>query len=152
MTISYKQNDTQQYMVTLIEGELTIPEIVAHIEQTILMSDSIHEWIELVDCSGVNNVSGLSGACIRNAASLEKKQQWAAGSRSALVVTSALHYGLARIFSAVASEANKNIQVFKSMDKAIEWLGLEEEKQELLRIHGELVVASEKQAGETPLK
>ena len=119
MAIAYKDAPGKQYVYSLMDENLCIRDVIDHIEATICLSDEQTIWTELVDCRDVKNISGLSGTAIRNAAAMEKRRVWADGSKSAILVSTKLHYGLARIFTAVASEAHKDFNVFLSIDDAI---------------------------------
>jgi len=55
-----------------------------------------------------------------------------AGARRALVVGTDVAFGLARMFQILREQSPDEIAIFRDMDKALEWLGVSEEREILL--------------------
>ncbi len=57
---------------------------------------------------------------------------WGRGSRRAAVAPSDLAFGLARMYEALTQLEHGEFQVFRTMNEAMEWLGLTSVQSELL--------------------
>ena len=68
---------------------------------------------------------------VLKAATLEQNQQRNIGSKVALLVANDLTYGLARIYATIAGEYKEAINIFYSMEEAIDWLNLGEDQAEV---------------------
>jgi hypothetical protein len=55
-----------------------------------------------------------------------------AGARRALVVTSDVVFGMARMYQILRDESPDELEIFREMDGALQWLGVDDEKAELL--------------------
>jgi len=77
-----------------------------------------------VTASGVREMTGLN--------------PFGAGARRALAVSSDVAYGMARMYQIMRSDAQDEVEVFRDIDSALEWLGVADAKAELLRTLSEL--------------
>jgi len=55
-----------------------------------------------------------------------------AGARRALVVTSDVVFGMARMYQLLRDESPDELQIFRKVDDALQWLGIADAKEELL--------------------
>lgn len=88
---------------------------------------------ELIDLRPVERIR-VSTATIHAAATVP---DFGAGSRRALLVSSKLLYGLARMFQAFSDQADDEIRIFQRLDEALTWLGLDERAADLLALFPE---------------
>jgi hypothetical protein len=53
-----------------------------------------------------------------------------AGARRALVITNDVLFGMARMYQLLKDESPDELQIFRNMDEALQWLGLADAKAE----------------------
>jgi len=125
-------------VLTQLYGKLTPVELVSHVETMGGLCSANQAIIELVDCRLATDVTEITGESLMAVASLEQGQPWADGSKCAVVVSTELHYGLARIYTTIASDTRMEAKVFYAVDEAITWLGIECYRQDIQACHDKL--------------
>lgn len=101
-------------------GVLTDEDLLAHREALSRDPDFSPSHSQIYDFSGVtkfevtpNVVRALGGRSI-----------FSQGSREALVMSSDLGYGFARMFQTLSTNTQRNVMVFQDIAEAYNWLGL----------------------------
>jgi hypothetical protein len=129
MPISYFLVCGGSLVYTLGQGTVTNEDILAH---TCLLSEDERVRIggrELVDFRGVSSVrvsrEGFTSIIGHDKLYGERFEGW----RCAIVVNSALLFGWAKTFTTLRRMLNApgEMVVFRSIDKACDWLGIEEQ-------------------------
>ncbi len=133
MTIKRVYFRDDNFVLTQIYGKLTNPEIGDHVIEMNRECSADHALIELADCRFLTDVSELNANQLLIAATLEKGHNRAIGGKGAIVVASDQIYGLARVYASVAANIRSGSQVFRDMDAAITWLGVEHLKADISR-------------------
>lgn len=105
------------------EGVLSNEGLVAALTRLWASSDYAYDRDELYDLRGIT-ASALDSSGVQLAAALDLDLfADAPHRRSAIVATSALHFGLARMFQGYLGEREANVRVFGDFDEAVAWLG-----------------------------
>jgi len=104
-------------------GVVTDEDLLNH--QRELLADATFR-AELNQLSNYLDVTGMevSSALIRT---LAESRAFLPGVRRAIVVDNALGYGLSRMYQALHEEAGEDVQVFRDLEAARRWLGLDPE-------------------------
>ena len=84
---------------------------------------------ELVDLSGIEDIQGDSRALELNIQIDSAHREKLAGMRTAIVASTDLLYGFARMYQSLAEvkDSPLTVEVFRTVEKAREWLGLQDD-------------------------
>lgn len=118
MPADYRIDESRRCVISTATGLLTSSELFQH--QVRLRADShfrrdLNQLCLLVGLDGLD----VSSDAIRT---LVTNSPFGAGARRALVVDSALAFGLARMFQSYADESPEEIEIFRDVDSANRWL------------------------------
>lgn len=102
-------------------GVITDPELLAL--ATTLAADPRFraDWSQLSDFRDVTKIL-VTGAGMREMA---KASPFAAGARRAILVGTDEAYGLSRMFQAMRTRAEDEIEIFRDVATALDWLGIQ---------------------------
>lgn len=78
--------------------------------------------LELADCRGMTDVQHLTVQGCIECAFLERESPRVVGGKLAVLVTSPLHYGIARAYASIAELNRGSAQVFYALEEALDWL------------------------------
>ena len=126
--IYFRENN---FVLTQIYGKLTNSEISDHVIEMNHECSAEKGLMELADCRYLTDVSELNSNQLLIAATFEKGESRALGGKGAIVVASEQIFGLARVYASVAANIRTDSQVFRNMDEAITWLGVEHLKDDI---------------------
>ena len=120
MPATYRIDAERRLVLSRVWGVFTAQDLTNHF--TTLAADPAFNptYSQLVDLRDVERVDMDTPVIRRHA--LERLFHPSA--QRALVVSSPLHYELARIYAEFAEYASQNVHVFRDMHDAEEWLGL----------------------------
>lgn len=110
------------FVYTRVTGDLDDAQVLQHLIEYNAETEGRAGLIELSDCREVRNVESLSVQGLVESAGLEAGVSRTEGGRLAIVVTTPLHYGLARAFSEISSNFRAAVAVFYDFDEALYWL------------------------------
>ena|SRR3954470_8142071 len=120
MGMSYKIDQERRLVITRGWGELTTRELVEVMSQILLDPRFDPSYRSLGDLRDVTSIAVDTMATAQTAAS----PLFADGARRAIVATSDVAYGMARMFAAYSERAGHEVCVFREMAPAEAWLGL----------------------------
>ena len=80
---------------------------------------------EIVDAREAQ-VSDVTSTGLRRLSSMVEGYVAGVGFRTAIVASKDLHFGLARLYEAVSDASPETVMVFREMDEAIEWIGVDD--------------------------
>lgn len=103
-------------------------EILAHVRALIadpLFAGNFHQLLDLRDVTNVQ----FTASTVRE---LVRLNPFGAGARRAVVVTNDVVFGMARMYQILADESPDELQIFRKMDDALQWLWIADAKAELL--------------------
>ena len=109
-------------------GVLTDRELLAHVRALTADPRFAQNFCQLGDLRDVTDVQ-ITAATIRE---MVRLNPFWAGARRALVVTSDVVFGMARMYQILRDESPDELEIFREMDGALQWLGVDDEKAELL--------------------
>lgn len=109
-------------------GVLTDRELLAHVRALTTDSRFAPHFRQLADLRDVMEVK-FTASTIRE---MVRLNPFGAGARRALVVTSDELFGMARMYQLLTDESPDELQIFRKMDDALQWLGIADAKEELL--------------------
>jgi len=121
MPATYWIDVEKRLVLTRGWGVFTEQDLLGHF--TMLAADPVFQptFSQLADLRHVDRAE-VSKPFIRRHA---LEHLFSSSARRALVVSSADHYELARIYAEFAQYASQNVHVFRDMHDAEEWLGIE---------------------------
>jgi len=132
MTIERIYFKKDNFILTLMYGKLTNAQIGEHVVAMNKEYASCTGVTELADCRFLTDVSKLTPEQLSIAASMEEGQPRTLGGKGAIVVSNNEIFALARVYAAVASNARDDSQVFRDLDAAINWLKVDQLRDEIL--------------------
>jgi hypothetical protein len=124
MPISYRIDSSRGLILTTASDTLTIDDLIAH-KAALLADPQFRPGLkELSDVRGVRSLT-LGPPEMRRLASLDSEHKARLGDyRLALVVPEDFLFGMARMYQQLTEENLPDIGVFRSVEKAVEWLGV----------------------------
>jgi hypothetical protein len=128
MPAGYKIDLERSLVLSRGWGVLTDRELLAHVRALIADPRFARNFCQLGDLRDVTDVQ-ITAATIRE---MVRLNPFWAGARRALVVTSDVVYGMARMYQILRDESPDELEIFRKMDGALQWLGIVDEKAELL--------------------
>ena len=111
-------------------GVVTDREFLAHARALTADPRFAPNFHQLVDLRDVTNVQ-LTASGIRELVSLNP---FGAGARRAVVVTNSVAFGMARMYQILSDDSPDELQIFRKMDNALQWLWIADAKAELLSV------------------
>ena len=109
-------------------GVLTDRELLAHVRALTADPRFARHFRQLADLRDVTEVQ-FTASTIRE---MVRLNPFWAGARRALVVTSDVVFGMARMYQLLRDESPDELQIFRKVDDALQWLGIADAKEELL--------------------
>lgn len=128
MPHAYVLDEAHSLVLSRAWGALTDQELLSHL--TTFANDPRFRptFHQLADLREVTNLAVTSSG-IRYQV---RESPFAAGSQRALVVSSDVAFGMARMFQILHDESAGDVEVFRNLDDALAWLGLTEAKAALV--------------------
>jgi hypothetical protein len=123
MPVTYHIDEALHLVYVRWEGTVPMAEALAYADQ--LRADPSFEpdMAQISDARGVQ-MDGLTGPdALRD---LALKSPLGSGSRRAIVVDKDVMFGVSRMYEAFAHDVGPEIKVFRDMDAAHRWLGLDD--------------------------
>lgn len=120
MPVRYRIDVPQRVVFSTITGNTNFAEMMEH--QKSLSTDPAFSPTlnQLVDARAAESYSSTT----TDLQLLAEQNIFGEGSRRAIVVSKDVHYGMARMFE-MMRQGDDEIMVFRDLDQAREWLGLE---------------------------
>jgi hypothetical protein len=103
-------------------------EILAHVRALIADPRFGRNFHQLLDMRDVTNLQ-FTASSVRE---MVRLNPFGAGARRAVVVTNDIVFGMARMYQILADESPDELQIFRKMDDALQWLGIADAKAALL--------------------
>jgi hypothetical protein len=103
-------------------------EILAHVRALIADPRFARNFHQLLDMRDVTNLQ-FTASSVRE---MVRLNPFGAGARRAAVVTNDIVFGMARMYQILADESPDELQIFRKMDDALQWLGIADAKAALL--------------------
>jgi hypothetical protein len=101
-----------------MRGVITMEDLFAYYQRLAADPHFDPSFRQLTDARELTNVTAGTG-CIRSGA---HHQLFARGVRRAIVVSTDLQFGIARMFASFAADVEQDVRVFRGMDAAAAWL------------------------------
>jgi hypothetical protein len=111
-------------------GVVTDRELLAHVRTLTVDPRYARSFCQLADLRDVTDVE-ITASTIRE---MVKLNPFGAGARRAVVVTSDVVFGMARMYQILADESPHELKIFRKMDDALQWLWIADAKAEILSV------------------
>ena len=119
MSVFYKIDKERRLVMSTGSGAFTLVDALAHQQRLANDPDFDPSFSQLVDLTHVTSVD-VTASDIRK---LAQANLFSRGSRRAILATSDVAFGLARMFEALRESAGEDgIQVFRDLNEALDWL------------------------------
>ena len=128
MPCSYTIDLARSLVLSRGWGVLTDGELLAHVRALTVDTRFVRNFYQLADLRDVEDVE-VSASTIREMARLNP---YGDGSRRAVVVTSDVLFGMARMYQILRDEPTDRLEIFRELDAALRWLGILKAKEELI--------------------
>ncbi len=107
---------------------VTDRELLTHVRTLAADPRFARNFCQLADLRDVTDVQ-VTAATIKE---MVRLNPFWAGARRAMVVTSDVVFGMARMYQILRDESPDELEIFRKMDGALQWLEIADEKAELL--------------------
>ena len=107
---------------------VTDRELLAHVRALTIDPRFARDFSQLVDLRDVTDVE-VTASCIRE---MVRLNPFGAGARRAVVVTNDVVFGMTRMYQILSDESPDELQIFRKVDDALQWLLIADAKAELL--------------------
>lgn len=104
-------------------GILTDADLIAHVRALSTDAAFRGDMCQLADFSEVTRIA-ISSAGIRE---LGRLNPWRQGARRAAVVASDYAYGMARMYQIIREPSQDELEIFRRLDEALDWLRLRDD-------------------------
>ena len=128
MPCSYSIDLARSLVLSRGWGVLTDGELLAHVRALTIDPRFVPNFHQLADLRDVADVE-VTPSTVKEMARLNP---YGNGSRRAVVVTSDLLFGMARMYQILRDEPDDELEIFRTVDDALRWLGVLNAKEELL--------------------
>jgi hypothetical protein len=119
MPAYYKIDKERRIVMTSASGPLTLADALSHQQRLVSDPDFDPTFSQLMDLSHITAVD-VNAADIRI---LAQANVFAPTSHRAILITSDVGFGLARMFEVLRESAGEpGIEVFRDLDKALDWV------------------------------
>jgi hypothetical protein len=123
--VTYRYIDDQNLVLGVLTGDLDDEQLLATADDVSANERIRPGYFELVDTRHAASMDRLSAEGLRKVAARASPHLRPPGGRMALVVAESLTYGLARMYSVYAEETRSEIEVFRDIEEACAWLGID---------------------------
>ena len=127
MPIIFKIDHDQRLVIAKPQGVLTDADVFGY-QQEVWSRPEVRGYNELIDMAGVTEIEFVSTKRIAFLADLSASMDPPAlTSKLAIIATTDLHFGLARMYETyreTAKQGTKTVRVFGNRNEALEWLGV----------------------------
>jgi hypothetical protein len=107
---------------------VTDRELLAHVRTLTSDPRFARDFRQLVDLRDVTDVR-ITVSTIRE---MVRLNPFGAGARRAVVITSDVVFGMARMYQILSDDSPDELQIFRKIDDALRWLWIADAKEELL--------------------
>jgi hypothetical protein len=128
MPCAYTIDLTRSLVLSRGWGVVTDRELLAHVRTLTADPHFARDFRQLADLRDVTDVQ-VAASTIREMARLNP---FGAGARRAVVVTKDVVFGMARMYQILSDESSDELQIFRKVDDALQWLWIADAKAELL--------------------
>jgi len=120
MAFAYFVDTSRSLVLSRGYGTLTDADLMNHVRALRADAAFRSDMRQLGDFRDVTKIA-ISSAGVRELSSLNP---WGAGSRRAVVVASDYAYGMARMYQMVREPSQDDLEIFRGLAEALDWLGL----------------------------
>ena len=127
MTILHTINEEHGIVLSSLVGAIADADLLPSYKQLYenkRWKPGFHEIVDLRDAQ----MDGVTGEGLRRLSSLV--EGYIAGKcdgfKTAVIAPEDLPYGLARLYEAVSEESPENVMVFRDLNQALEWIGVDD--------------------------
>ena len=130
MSVEYTYDEENNVLYTCFFGVVTDNDLKDQAEAVVADPRIRPGTRELVDLSGVEDIQGEASGLEQNIQIDTANKEKLAGTRTAIVATTDLLYGFARMYQTLAElrDSPLTVEVFRTFEEAREWLGLEDDE------------------------
>ena len=123
MPCRYVIDKERKLVITKAWGVLTFAEAMAHQDQLAVDPEFSREFSQLIDATAVTAIEASTPEVRKLAA----RRLFSSVSRRALVATNPAFYGIGRMLQSYLelAKAEEQVAVFRDLESALKWLGLE---------------------------
>lgn len=127
MPIAYQIDHDQRLVFATPHGVLIDADIFKY-QQEVWSRPDVRGYNELIDMAGVTEIEFISTKRVAFLADLSASMDAPAlVSKLAIIATTDLHFGLARMYETyreTAKQGTKAVRVFRNREEALQWLGV----------------------------
>jgi hypothetical protein len=123
MSVTFRVDPAQEMALVLIEGDISVDDIRSYRSSLAAHPDWRKGYRQLVDVRGAA-LGALSAEAVRSLADSAAELDPVLGAgKVAIVVSEEVHFGMARMYQAMAEGSARSVEVFRDPTPALDWLG-----------------------------
>lgn len=126
MPISYELDEDKKLILTVFHGDVSADELVRHTRAFINDARIDSQFSHLVDTSMTKSI-GLHSDAIASISRITAAVEFLKDGKTAIVAEQDVAFALSRMYQSYSDMWKRNIEVFREMEDARRWLGLDEE-------------------------
>lgn len=127
MGIRYHIDAERGLVVACGSGRIADDDLLDYARRLLADPERTRAKHELVDLRSASVESDVTTAGVRQIAEFwSDRKHMMAGGRLAIIAGSDVGYGLSRMYQILRSDGPDSIQVFRELDEALRWLGVDE--------------------------
>lgn len=130
MPCAYTINLARSLVLSRGWGVVTDRELLAHVRALTADPRFARNFHQLINLRDVTDIQ-ITVSCIRE---MVRLNPFGAGARRAVVVTNDVVFGMARMYQILSDESPDELQIFRKMDDALQWLWIADAKADLLSV------------------
>jgi len=127
---AYTIDPVRSIVLSRAWGVVTDRDLLAHVRALAADARFRPHFSQLADIRGAADVA-VSSSGIKD---LAKLNPFGAGARRAVVVDRDVIFGMARMYQMMREPSTDEVEIFRDLDLALEWLGIAHEKAVVLSI------------------
>ena len=119
MALAYVVDTGRSLVLSRGFGILTDADLIAHVRALRIDAAFRADMCQLADFRDVTKIA-ISPVGVRDLGALNP---WGQGARRAVVVASDYAYGMARMYQMIREPSQDELEIFRGLDHALDWLG-----------------------------
>jgi hypothetical protein len=123
MASAYLVDTSRSLVLSKAFGTLTDDDLLGHVRALRADATFHNRMFQIADFRDVVKIA-ISSVGVRKLGALNP---FGEGARRAVVVTTDFAYGMARMYEMIREPSDDELEIFRTLEKAVEWLGLGDE-------------------------
>jgi hypothetical protein len=126
MPIQYEVQEAHRLVLTRFRGRVTEAELRSYVNEVAQDKRIAPDFLKIVDMRDTDPIDMESDVMWTIARQMRRQHHIKVG-KTAIVVNHDVHFGMGRMYQQASADWNPGVEVFREMEDARRWLGLNSE-------------------------